>query len=130
MALNAYIRGTKFADLLNGSGLRDKIYGKGGGDVINAGAGNDKVKGGTGDDLLTGGAGNDDIDGGKGVDTAIYSGLFQQYSLSFSNMNNLKGTVAGNSGTGDGIDTLKNIEFLQFKNAIYDVANEVVYMLN
>src|SRR5437763_15648436 len=130
MALNAYIRGTKFADLLEGSGLRDKISGKGGADVINGGAGNDKIKGGNGNDMITGGAGNDDIDGGKGFDTAIYQGRFQDYVLSFSDNNNLKGTVAGKIGTGDGVDTLKNVEFLQFKNAIYDVANDIVYMLN
>ena len=130
MALNAYIRGTKLADLLNGNGLWDKIYGKGGADVINAGAGNDKIKGGGGNDLITGGAGDDTIDGGKGSDTAVYSGLFQQYALSFSDKNNLTGTVTDLIGNRDGIDTLKNVEFLLFQDAIYDVANDVVYMLN
>jgi Ca2+-binding RTX toxin-like protein len=130
MALNAYIRGTKFADLLDGSGLRDKIQGKGGADVINAGAGDDKVKGGNGGDLITGGAGNDDIDGGKGFDTAIYQGLFQDYALSFADKSNLTGTVIDTVANRDGTDTLKNVEFLLFKNAIYDVANDVVYILD
>ena len=30
----------------------------------------------------------------------------------------------------DGAGTLKNVEFLQFKDAIYDVMNDVVYILN
>ena len=30
----------------------------------------------------------------------------------------------------DGADTLKNVEFLQFKDAISDVVNDVVYILN
>jgi len=130
MVLNAYIRGTRFADLLDGSGLRDKIYGKGGADVINAGAGNDKIKGGKGDDLITGGPGNDSIDGGRGIDSAFYQGTYQDYVLSFTDKNNLSGTVFDKIANRDGTDILKNVEFLQFKDAIYDVANDIVYILD
>jgi hypothetical protein len=124
------ITGTKLADILNGTDLADKIVGKGGADAIFGDAGNDKIKAGAGNDTISGGRGNDDIDGGKGIDTAVYQGLFAQYTLSFSHDGDLKGTVGDLVANRDGTDTLKNVEFLQFSDAIYDVANDTVYLLN
>ena len=57
--------------------------------------------------------GNDVIDGKGGVDTAVYSGLSSDYSQ----VQNLDGTLTVTdlrSGSPDGTDTLKNIEYLQF----------------
>jgi len=124
------INGTKFADLLQGTPLRDIIKGKAGADTILGGAGNDKLSGGAGDDVITGGSGNDTIDGGKGIDTAVYQGRYQDYTLSFSDKNNLKGTITDSIVSRDGIDTLKNVEWLRFSDALYDVANDILYVLN
>lgn len=124
------INGTKLADVINGSGLAEKIKGKAGNDIINGGAGSDKIKGNGGNDVITAGAGNDDIDGGGGVDVAVYSGLIDQYTLSFRTNGDLKGTVTDLAANRDGTDTLKNVEFLRFANAIYDVANDITYLLN
>jgi len=73
------------------------------------------------DDLLTGGKGNDTLDGGAAIDTAIYTGNFAQYSVSFSNVGNLPGTVTDLVPNRDGSDALTNIEFLQFADGTYNV---------
>jgi VCBS repeat-containing protein len=95
-------------------------------DVINGTGGNDKISAGRSEDTIIGGLGNDKIDGGEGVDIAVFSGRYENYLLSFARNGNLKGTVLG----ADGFDDLKNVEFLHFDNAIYDVANNVVHFLN
>jgi Ca2+-binding RTX toxin-like protein len=79
--------GTQFADHLGGS------------------LGDDMFNGLAGDDTLTGNGGNDTLDGGSGVDTAIYSG---PVTLTQSGAN---WTV-----TGEGTDTLKNIEIVDNAN--------------
>ena len=73
------------------------------------------------DDLLTGGKGDDTLDGGAAIDTAIYTGNFAQYSVSFSNVGNLPGTVTDLVPNRDGSDALTNIEFLQFADGTYNV---------
>ena len=73
------------------------------------------------DDLLTGGKGNDTLDGAAAIDTAFYTGNFAQYSVSFSNIGNLPGTVTDLVPNRDGADTLTNIEFLQFADGTYNV---------
>jgi peptidase M10/serralysin-like protein/VCBS repeat protein/matrixin len=74
------------------------------------GSGNDTFYGNDADNRLTGGAGNDVMDGGGGTDTAVFSGVFASYSLV-----DLGGTSVRVSGP-DGIDTLSNIESLQFSD--------------
>jgi VCBS repeat-containing protein len=73
------------------------------------------------DDLLTGGKGDDTLDGGAAIDTAVYSGNFAQYAVTFSNVGNLPGTVTDLVPNRDGADTLTNIEFLQFADGTYNV---------
>ena len=86
-----------------------------------------------GDDFITGGKGNDDIDGGKGIDTAVYSGSYAQYSLNFGGHLNghgaddLKLTVSDSVAGRDGVDTLRNVEFLKFNDAIVDVQSDVTH---
>ena len=93
---------------------------------FDAGAGNDRVvgsgladgiAGGSGNDTLTGGAGDDTLDGGTGDDRAVYSGERSEYDW----------TVTGNmiviehfnpAGASDGVDTLTDIEFLQFSDQV------------
>jgi Ca2+-binding RTX toxin-like protein len=70
----------------------------------------DLITGSAANNQLRGRAGNDVIDGGGGADTAIYSGPKSAYSI----VQTPAGfTITDNAGT-DGVDTLSNIERLQF----------------
>lgn len=66
------------AQVLNGSSLRDDLFGGGGNDTLSGGAaddrlfgeaGDDDLWGGSGHDTVWGGAGNDEADGGSGRDS-------------------------------------------------------------
>ena len=79
------------------------------------GSGNDTIIGNAADNKLTGNAGNDTLDGVSGIDTAVYSGPSSAYQVT----QNADGswTVADlRTGSPDGTDTLKNIDFLQFSD--------------
>jgi Ca2+-binding RTX toxin-like protein len=65
--------------------------------TLNGGAGNDTLTGGSANDVLTGGSGNDVIDGGNGIDRLVESA-------------NLNFTLTNTSLTGNGTDSLSNIE--------------------
>ena len=71
------------------------------------GSGNDTLRGNGAANVLRGGAGNDTIDGGLGSDTAVFSGNFAAYTITW---NGTTATVVGPDGT----DTVSNCEFLQF----------------
>src|SRR5690606_9510072 len=76
-----------------------------GGDAASTLVGNNNANllaGGLGGDFFTGGQGNDTIDGGDGSDTAIYTGQYAQYTLAFSHVGNLAGTVTDNVASRDG----------------------------
>jgi hypothetical protein len=105
------------------------IKGTDGDDLMLVGtAGNDHIQGRDGNDTITGGAGNDDIDGGKGIDTAVYSGNFADYSVSFRDHGNDNLTVTDNrAGSPDGTDSLHHVEFLKFNDAIFDVQSDVTH---
>ncbi|HEX2726496.1 MAG TPA: M10 family metallopeptidase, partial [Beijerinckiaceae bacterium] len=71
------------------------------------GSGADKIVGNIADNRLTGGAGNDVLDGGGGVNTAVYSGSFNDYTWSQKADSSL--TISDlRAGQADGIDTLLN----------------------
>jgi VCBS repeat-containing protein len=53
------INGTTGDDIIQGTGLRDRIYAGDGNDTINAGSGNDIIDGGAGSDTMAGGMGDD-----------------------------------------------------------------------
>jgi Ca2+-binding RTX toxin-like protein len=83
------------------------------------------IKGTKGNDTITSGPGNDDIDGGKGIDTVVFSSDFDDYVINFG--------PQGRNGHGsddshltisgpDGVDRVKNAEFLQFADATFNVA--------
>lgn len=74
-------------------------------------AGNDQMHGSKQVDTFRGKAGDDQIVGDGGFDTALYSGNRKDYQLSLSNG---KLTVKDTRSTGDGTDTLVQIEKLQF----------------
>jgi serralysin len=88
------------------------------------GAGHDVIIGNVGNNILTGGAGNDVLDGGLGVDTAWYSGLMAQYTW----VENADGswTVSDlRGGSPDGTDTLWNMEYLRFSDALVEIGSTV-----
>jgi Ca2+-binding RTX toxin-like protein len=90
------VRGTSWADSMDGGSESDHFVG---------GGGNDTLNGGGGDDLLEGGLGGDTLDGGDGGgDTASYAGSYGGVDVDLA------------SGTGSWAhaqgDTLANIENL------------------
>ena len=108
-----------------GSANADSLVGTASNDGIDGGAGNDTLAGGAGDDTIMGGAGTDTIDGGDGSDTALFRGARNRYAV----------TSAGNAltvtdrVTGDGVDSLTNVEFLGFSDKLFqmgDSANNVM----
>jgi len=85
------------------------------------GSGNDQILGNLANNLLSGGKGNDTIDGGSGIDTAIYSGVASSYTITVTSGT---ATITDKTSNRDGIDSLRNIERLQFtdKNIALDLA--------
>jgi VCBS repeat-containing protein len=71
------------------------------------GIGNDTIVGNIVNNIITGGAGDDYLDGKDGADTANYSGLMSNFLWTHNADDSW-------SVTGSGIDTLWNIEYLQF----------------
>lgn len=80
-------------------------------DTINGRSSNDWLCGFDGNDLIIGAAGDDNIDGDSGVDTAIYSGLLSQYKIDIQ-----KNSVSDMQSNRDGIDSLVNVERLNFSD--------------
>jgi len=123
---NDVINGRDGGDTINGLGGNDIINGGKGNDVVDGGAGNDRINGGKGDDTLTGGAGNDDLKGGSGRDTAVFSGKYTDYKISFighhehdHDDDDYKITVTDRRAGYDGTDTLKGVEVLKFADGEY-----------
>ena len=81
-------------------------------------AGDNTINGQAGDDRIKGGGGDDSIDGGLGVDTAVFSGVYDDYQI-FENVDGSL-TVADMVGS-DGIDTVINVELLGFSDQTVDV---------
>jgi Ca2+-binding RTX toxin-like protein len=136
------IHGGEGADMLEGVEDNDQIFGGSGNDRIVGGwhqdvlwgdAGNDvligdevqrpwysrvnwnnndQLFGGAGDDILTGGLDNDYIDGGDGFDTATFSRLRSQYTITHQD-----GVVLVQGP--DYTDTLVNVERLDFFDGYY-----------
>ena len=71
-------------------------------DTLIGGTGNDTLNGNGGADSLTGGLGNDILNGGAGLDTAIFGAADNTVNLN----------TGGSQDTGEGTDTLSNIENL------------------
>jgi serralysin len=95
------------------------------------GAGNDTIignpivnelTGGAGNDMLTGGAGNDVIDGEAGTDTAVFSGNYANYTISYNSGNSTFTIADTRSGSPDGIDSLVNVEKFKFADTIVDAS--------
>ena len=80
------------ADSLSGNALANFLSGLGGNDTLN------------------GGAGNDTLNGGGGTDTAVYGGAFSSYSISYNS------ATGAFTITGDGTDTVTDVELFQFSD--------------
>lgn len=84
-------------------------------------AGDDSIDGQGGDDTLEGGEGSDTLNGGEGNDIAIFSGMQDEYEITYNaDANEIIVTFVGGEDSGspdDGEDTLLDIEFIQFADS-------------
>jgi len=111
------LTGSKYDDELNGEWYAwdNIINGLAGNDTISGNGGNDTLIGGAGNDQLIGGTGDDIIDGGNGSDLIVINGYRWEFELKWSLGNSGKFTIKDNVFNRDGIDSLLNVERLQFK---------------
>jgi len=95
-----------------------KVHGYSGNDNIVMREGDEIALGYGGNDTIEGGAGNDTIDGGAGSDTAVFRDTYESYTLTHNDDGSLtvKHNPSSSDTTDEGIDTLKNIEKLQFSD--------------
>jgi Ca2+-binding RTX toxin-like protein len=96
------ITGSTGADTIHAGDGIDTIDGFGGNDDIFGEGGNDSITGGAGNDTITGGGGSDYIEGGSGTDTAVYTGVWAEYDITFDPISGtftIVDTVAGRDGT-------------------------------
>ena len=111
-----HINGIDGDDFLYGDAGNDTLYGEAGNDVMHGGAGNDLITAGAGDngnDTLYGEAGNDTLEGGSGNDTAVFSGNFADYVVSY-NAPTSTYTVMDKVTGRDGVDVVSGVENFQF----------------
>lgn len=79
-----------------------------------------RLKGNAGDNRFTGHSGNDEIDGGAGNDTVVFSGRVEAYEI---NTKDGITTVSDNTPDRDAVDTLTNIEILEFSDQKIQIEN-------
>lgn len=99
---NTLLGGSGNDTLLAGTG-NDSLDGGNGADSIRGGDGNDTLLGNNGGDTLFGGLGDDAFDGGVGFDTADFT----------ASTNAVNVDLTAGTATGEGNDTLVNIERVQ-----------------
>jgi Ca2+-binding RTX toxin-like protein len=76
------------------------------------------ITGNAGENVLEGRGGNDIIDGGGGLDTAVFTGKKAEYTITRNSDGSV--TIADKTAGRDSSDTLKNIEYVRFRDAILD----------
>ncbi|MFC3616002.1 calcium-binding protein, partial [Lutimaribacter marinistellae] len=111
-------------DTLRGNGGNDTIIGSNDAELIEGGPGADEINGGGQSDTLVGGAGDDTILGGThGVagDTAVFSQAGGQYTALRRTDGALVVQHRDGGAATDGIDTLFDVEHLQFADGIVAV---------
>ncbi len=99
---NDILSGGPGLDFIEGGFGDDRIYGDEGDDLLIGEGGNDRILGLGGDDVLAGVAGDDILNGGTGADTASFAVASGRITASLQDR----------TATGEGTDTLKNIEWL------------------
>jgi len=98
-------------DTLSGGAGDDTLYGGGGADTLDGGADDDILMGGSGDDVLSGGTGSDTLDGGTGDDVAVFDGDVDDYTIA---VNDITGEITITHKTNGNVNTVKNVETLNF----------------
>jgi len=91
----------------------ESVVGSGFADVMTAGSIGIRFNGNAGNDTLTGGAGNDTLIGGDGDDVMNGGGGTDTVSFAFVGPVTVNLAIAGPQNTGDGNDTLSNIENIE-----------------
>jgi hypothetical protein len=76
---------------------------------------------GSGDDKLIGNSANNYLKGGGGTDTAVFTGAFANYTVTYNSGDNTY-TVTALSGT-DGTDTLFDVEKIKFSDGVRDLSH-------
>ncbi|HZH10203.1 MAG TPA: M10 family metallopeptidase C-terminal domain-containing protein [Microvirga sp.] len=119
-----YARGNVYNALLHDSDTRSLIEnakGGSGNDRLSGNIGVNHLWGNAGKDTFSGGAGDDVLNGGDGIDTAVFSGSKTDYTIT----KNADGsfTIADNRDACDGTDTLTSINFAQFSDQFYMLAD-------
>ncbi|MCR4377239.1 MAG: tandem-95 repeat protein, partial [Rhodospirillales bacterium] len=99
-----------------GGSSDDVIVGDDGDNLLIGLGGNDDLSGGAGADTLLGGTGNDALDGGADMDVAVFSGSVSNYQIARGDTLG-SATVTNLFGAG-GVDTVVNVETLQFADAM------------
>ncbi|WP_161992806.1 sialate O-acetylesterase, partial [Aureimonas leprariae] len=94
----------------------DSVFGSAAADRISGGAGADRLTGEGGNDVLIGGDGDDVMDGGEGIDFVQMVGRFSD-----STIDRATGRIANAK---DGVDTVSNVEFVNFLDGVYDWVND------
>ncbi len=114
------LTGTVSANV-DGNGASNTINGNAGANILSGLSGNDTLNGNAGDDHLIGGIGNDTLNGGAGIDTAVLDGNFSDFKITYNsstrtfNVNDIR--VGGTAGN----DSITNVEYFQFNNALVTV---------
>jgi Ca2+-binding RTX toxin-like protein len=105
---------------LNGSEFSDRFFGNNAANTFTGNDGNDNLDGYNGDDLLIGGRGDDLLVGGSGSDTAVFTGMFSDYSLTGGTEGAT--AIADKRASGDGTDILYGVEFALFRDRIFTLS--------
>ena len=124
LAIRAFVDGTDSDDVI---GTANGQYDFSGNDELRGNDGDDTINGGKGGDFIEGGAGNDTIDGGEnGIDrwsgealgdTVRFRGNYADYEIVDEDINGeLVITVTDSDPNGDGTDTIRNVETLEFSD--------------
>ncbi|MEJ8840096.1 calcium-binding protein, partial [Ramlibacter sp. AN1133] len=108
----------------SGTSGSDRIEGTAQDEFMTGGAGDDTLIGAAGNDVLVGETGNDVLDGGAGDDTAWYQGTSQDYQVTWNSTTGQYRIVDAVSGR-DGTDLFTGVEYLQFSNGLFKVADLV-----
>lgn len=109
--------GTNDSDTITGDGSNDQLIGAGGDDTLIGGGGADTLQGGAGNDVLDGGADGVNARGAVQPDVAEYLGKRSDYQISLNDAGDFVVTALSTDADSDGVDTLRNIEILQFADA-------------
>lgn len=142
------ITGTSGNDNFMGDAGNDTIHGGAGDDNIGGGAGDDSLYGDDGNDRFVNlSSGDDSVDGGAGTDSVAYEDILARYTVQLVRNSASVATFDASSGFGagvtfeastdtlrvtdhllsnhggEGVDTLVNVEGIQFNNGSINLVN-------